>query len=108
MIGAIFEAKNDTPERLSMDQVEATTSVTLTGVNCPRLRTSPEILTVMTSPECTSLVSAGRRIGNSFQRGRNSPPTYLKPLRKPVWDNTQVRAAPSPRGRRNLRTDDHI
>ena len=35
VIASIFEAENDTPERSPMDQVRATRSVTLTGVNWP-------------------------------------------------------------------------
>ena len=44
-----LEAENDTPERSAMDQVMATRSVTLTGVNWPSPRASPENLTVITS-----------------------------------------------------------
>ena len=43
LTASILEAENDTPERSAMFQVVATRSVTLTGVNWPRPRTSPAL-----------------------------------------------------------------
>src|SRR5258708_4125446 len=44
-----LSARNETPERSSMFQVVATSSVTLTGVNSPMPLSSPATLTVITS-----------------------------------------------------------